>query len=290
MKLHINEHAHIQWCLVGDHATPVMVVDDFLANAADARVYALGLAYSASRADYYPGLKAIVTLDGANDCARWIATRFIERLFGAAVPPYVTTTAISSPRCVFSVFACNRAALPAMYSDKHVDSTSWLASVLHLSHVTAKRGTALWQHRPSGLQSWPIHKNPAEIHRLEMLDLGLKFTPQLEEAARKLPQLSGHDLFKAVFTSYATPFSDEESSDWRLLKNVDARFNRLVVYPTWQIHSIVDMLDIEKLTIDNARLTMNQFIDFPVLPECGVNVSPVYAAKVYAHVDGLISC
>jgi hypothetical protein len=75
-----------------------------------------------------------------------------------------------------------------------------------------------------------------------------------------------------------------------LLTKVDAKFNRLVVSPTWQIHSLVDMLSVDKLTADDVRLTMNQFIDFPVLPECGVNTLPVYSQDVYQSVEGLICC
>ena len=121
--------------------------------------------------------------------------------------------------------------------------------------------------------------------RLEA-DLGLRLSEQLMRCFRKgLPLYEASDV-QAMFARKPSrvPFSAHEDDDWRLLKFLPAKFNRLVAYPAWQLHSIVDGSATEKLTIENMRLTMNPFLNYPFERR---SLRSPYPAEMYHPVEGL---
>jgi hypothetical protein len=286
LRLEINPNARLQWHEFGAAATPALVIDDFLANAEEVRRFALGLAYDApGKGDYYPGWKAMVPLDGGSELVRFCAERFLARLYpGGARPPYLTTRELRST-CTFAVLAAHRDRLPADFYDQHADGRSWLATVLHLSHHCEGRGTAMWRHRATGLESW-LPADMVQVRRIEE-SLGLRLREQLDRALARFPAFSLDDLFKALKANpQRRPFSAVEDEAWERLAYFPAGFNRLVVYPTWQLHSIVDEQDPAELTTDTMRLTLNQFVDYPVPRDLQPN-GPNYPWSFYRPVAGL---
>ena len=268
MELRINPQARVRWFRIGRFGTLVMVVDDAVERPEELRHYALSLSYNIPKVgDYYPGLKAVASVPGCHAMGRWAAETTLARLHGHKKrPPYLTTEHLWSP-CQFAVMTCDPRRLPDDYVDQHTDNSAWLASVLHLSHECASRGTAFWAHRPTGLESWLPNttgsRTPMDTVHIVRLEeaLGLRLTEQLHGKSI----IGSHgvaNIFKA--RPKRRRMSMEEDSQWRLLRYVPAKFNRLVVYPTWQIHSLVDASPPRRLDTDNVRLTMNQFIDYPM--------------------------
>ena len=123
----------------------------------------------------------------------------------------------------------------------------------------------MWEHRATGLQQW-IATDPVRMRRLETF--GLKLGEQLASAAARTPAFRNADVERLLRTRRGGRrwFSTDEDDDWRLTAYVPARFNRLVVYPTWQIHSVVDTSGLAP-TRDDARLTYNQMVEFPIARE-----------------------
>ena len=291
MKLELNPNATARFFTVGDWAAPVLVIDDYLLHAERVREYALSLSYGTG-ADSYPGVTAQATLAGATEATREIAERMIGQLFETR-PPYLSTAGFGNTICRFSAMTGDRGKLPQNFVDQHADSGHrWLAAVLHLSHETEGRGTGLWQHRPSGMQSW-FTGDVFQIRLLESLNIGLEITAQFDSAMAQVPVRSAEELSRLLFRPAAgrRPFSAQEDAEWRLLTLVEAGFNRLVVYPTWQIHSIVDESTHADLSADNVRLTMNMYVDYPFHPDLGFAThKPRYPASFYSAVAGLATC
>lgn len=289
MRLEINPQAKVSWHPIGDHGTEVLEVEDFLANAEEVRQYALDLDYDlAPRGDYYPGRKALASVRGSRECVQWVAERALERLFPHGRPPFLVTSDLRS-RCTFAMLAFDWAKRPANFVDQHTDNKSWLATVLHLSHECEGRGTAFWEHRPSGMQHWFEGIDAVQIERLEQF-LGLRLKTQLERALMRGPAFSMSQLGQVILHKprpNRTPMSLEEDTDWRLLAYRPAAFNRLVAFPTWQLHSIVDTSRHPTLTVGNVRLTLNQFAEFPV-PDDAAQRGPTYPREGYVPVEGLL--
>jgi len=285
VRLSINPSCVIAWQPIDDHGTHALVVDDFLTDASALREHALELAYSPpATPDNYPGLKAYASLPGAAEIKRWIADQVLARRYPDGAPG-VFRTDDYDPHGAFSVFACNRDAPPPELEDQHTDGIAWLAAVLHLSTRSEDRGTAMWEHRPTGLQQW-IVTDPVRLKALEAR-LGLRLSAQLERIVRTVPIAASGDVARLLRpTPGRRPFTNAEDERWRLLAYVPARFNRLVAYPTWQLHSVVDMSPIDRPSLDDARLTFNQMIEFPFARELTRTHSP-YPREFYRDVRGL---
>lgn len=287
MRIRLNSKAKPVWHKIATDGTQVLVVDDFLSNADELREYAEKLSYHVPVAgDYYLGLKAFATLDGAGDLVKWVGEQTLQRMFPEKRPPFLATNDLR-PFCQFSVLAYNAKQLPNNYVEQHTDGTSWLATILHLSRHNNHRGTALWEHRPTGIHSW-YRGDLVQNLQLEQF-LGLRFREQIQRAFETTPAFTMEMLRAMIFRSNGDrkPFSLEENSDWRLLQYIPAKFNRLVAYPTWQIHSVIDTTNIQELSIDNMRLTMNNFVEYPFPKEVLPN-SSTHNWNLYKKVDGLL--
>ena len=64
-------------------------------------------------------------------------------------------------------------------------------------------------------------------------------------------------------------------------------FNRLVAYPGYQLHSLIDTTGFLDLTVENARLTMNQYIGMPFQRDV-VGGGGVFDTEAYGEIEGLI--
>lgn len=287
MEIRLNPRAKVEWIAIGDYGTECLVIDDYLENAAELRELALGLEYDVPRAgDYYPGLKSSAAVAGAMTCGREIAERFLKRLYPVDRPP-VLMSSEALVRSSFAVAAVDLSRLPKNFSEQHVDNMDWIATVLHLSAISDGRGTAFWEHRPTGIQTW-LSADAVQLRRVETL-LKMRMREQLNAALDRVPAFSLSDIDKALRTwkeSKRRPFSADEDDDWRLLHQVPARFNRLVAYPTWQLHSAVDTLAVAELSTETMRLTMNQWVGYPV-PRLFAPNPPTYPLDFYASPKGL---
>jgi hypothetical protein len=286
VRLEMNPARIAAWQRVGPEATPVLVVDDFLTDAEALRRFALGLAYRApGQPDRYPGVKAFASLPGAAETKSWVAEQMLAQLHPNGRPPGFVTEDYDAVGA-FSMFTATGAALPENGEDQHTDGFAWLAMVHHLSLSDEGRGTALWQHRPTGLTHW-LRVDPVRMHALE-LGLGLRLSAPLAQAVRASAPAQLDEVGRFMFRPRPgrRPYSNEEDADWKLVGWIPARWNRLVVYPTWQIHSVVDMSGVAELTVDNARLTFNQMIEYPA-PRPRRADRTVYDRTVYRDVRGL---
>jgi hypothetical protein len=178
----------------------------------------------------------------------------------------------------------DRRRVPSSYVEQHPDGESWIASVLCLSRRHEGRGTAFWEHRPTALQHW-WQGDPVLGRRLEQL-LGLRWSSQVDRAARRGLLTTVNDEREIfAFPPARTPFTAKEDDSWKLLKLIPSRYNRLLAYPVWQIHSGVDDTSYRRLTVENMRLTMNLFVNYPLRG----TVTQRYPAEFYRPVRGLKS-
>jgi hypothetical protein len=286
MRFELNPDAKLSWHETEGFRTPILVVDDVLANAEEVRKLALGLEYELPEpTDYWPGYTAAATLRGASALLRWVAEHMLQRVFpGGNRPAWISTDGIRSfPQ--FAILACDKKHLPATYTDQHADGGHWLATVYHLSSRTEDRGTAFWEHRPTGMQHW-FGRDPMVAHALEAY-LGMNVSGPVQEMMKTRPMFRVEDLTEMLFKSTPTarPFSGEDDTTWRRIHYVPAKFNRLVVYPTWQLHSIVDRTDDGVLDPETFRITFNQVVTYPFSREM---LAPrAFPMAIYRPVSGL---
>lgn len=265
MRLQINPNALATFHKIGDCKTSVLVVDNFLANPDEIREMALTLSYSTPQRVVYPGYNASINLCGLKEMHTWIMERMAEHFFPQSIPNHILLNNFKKRITVFATLACDKSKLPYPFFDQHIDAdpSIWLASVLHFSLHPEARGTGFWKNIALESEHLSTIQDPPFLLRLEE-DFGLTFTKPLLKLIKKGSLLTMEDLFPFLFSdSQSEPFSRQSGEKWKLMHFVEAKFNRLVVYPAWLFHSIIDESQFKELTLDNMRLTMNTFHGVP---------------------------
>jgi hypothetical protein len=265
--------------------TPLLVIDDCVADPTQLRSFGLGLRYARPTGDYYPGWKSAAALRGARAFYRRVSDAFLAALWPGGAPPQLAVT--SQNVQTFAVLGFDPSQEPH-FIDQHTDDEAWLATVLYLfpNEQARGRGTAFWRHRPTGLTHW-LPTDIANVLSSEVF-LGLDLTKPVAAAMANgiVPPIANLRAFGERLGGAPKPgrraFSLEETDEWELVHFVEAKFNRMVIYPTFQIHSVVDTSDPTDASV-GVRLTMNTFIDYPFPgPHIGR-----YREESYVPVEGI---
>ncbi|ALN57860.1 DUF6445 family protein [Lysobacter enzymogenes] len=288
----LSKDASIAWHeLEGPGGLPMLVIDNALEDPHRVRECAWASRFhTPGPNEYYPGWQATAQMSGEKRLIQDLGKLFLDRLWSRGWPPPLTVADLV-PHSTFSVFGMDHeVARRNGYIDQHVDTFSWIAVVTYLFEHDERagydRGTAFWKHRPTDLKTFFLGDllQAAQIEQL----FGLNFIDPFRKASVRLRAASMAEAQKQILENPASTrrlFSLEEDNHWSLLKFVPARFNRMVAYPTWQFHSIVDTSPIQALSTRNARLTYNTFIPYPV--PAGLGPQPKYQGGGYAAIDGM---
>jgi hypothetical protein len=267
----------------GREKNPILVVDNVLANAEEIREYGLGHRFIRATIgrSYYPGYQSTSSLRGIDTLGEWAARVLWTKGFGLDPENRVSMLNDVLTDTFFAMFS---PAKTYKYGNVHTDGHSWLALLVYLTpgedHYS---GTGFWRHAPTGLESACSSPEPFNV----MTKLDAMFKTRMVEGSRtvlsKFPHMSYMAFLRSLFRDVAMPppFPARDHPPWENIGIVPARFNRLVVYPTWQFHGVVMLREKTAITKDTARLTLNTFIKHPALEEFDRN--PV------AQIEGLDS-
>jgi len=264
--LDLNPKATVGWHDIGQ-GVQILVIDDALSDPERVRQFAWQQEYHLPGAnEYYPGWISSARIKGDTKYFREIGEIFLQKIWPSGRPSAISAGRLV-PRTSFAVFGMDpQAAAAQKYIDQHVDGAFWLAGVTYLfdDHAPGTRGTAFWKHAPFNLQTFCAGDMASIAYREKVL--GLKVFDQLKESALLFPSHDSKEIAKAVMDGDPRGrrlFSLEENENWKLVKFVEAKFNRLVAYPSSQFHSIVDTTQIDGLSRENARLTYNGLLPYP---------------------------
>jgi hypothetical protein len=126
-----------------------------------------------------------------------------------------------------------------------------------------------------------------------MQKLDALFKTQLIEGSQKVfaaaPHLTYDDWVSHLFRDLAElpPFTVQDHAPWENIGVAPAKYNRMVVYPTWQLHGVAQLRDKPAPTRDTARLTLNTFIKHPALEQVmRVPVAPIEGLDAMQPFDG----
>lgn len=287
----LRRDAVCQWHEIEGSGLPLLIIDDALEDPERVRELAWRSRFHLPGPnEYYPGWQAGAQMAGEKALIQQVGTWFLDRLWPSGWPPPLTVADLV-PHSNFSVFGIDReVAARGGYIDQHVDTFSWIAVVTYLfEHDESRgydRGTAFWMHRPTGLQTFFLG-DLLQASQIEHL-FGLRFIDSFRKAGVRLRATSMQDAQKQILENRGSArrlFSREDDAVWKLQKFVPARFNRMVAYPTWQFHSVIDTSPTAALSTRNARLTYNTFVPYPVPAALGPQSK--YTGGGYLSIDGM---
>jgi len=261
-----NDSRHLKVSLrrIGRDRNPLLVIDNVLANAEEIRRQALGYQFKPARIGngYYPGYLLPSPLRGMTALARWAAKLIWD---GAYAKDGLEASGLDELD-VESFFAIYSPAPGQEYAHIHTDGDNWLAMVLHLSHGLDKRaGTAFWRHQPTGLESIYNGEEPVRAATIIEACFGVDVLDRPRAAAVQRSTLGLAAWQRSLTPVRKTPFPATDHDAFKRIGYVPSRFNRLVVYPAWQLHSIAMSEQRTAPKLEAARLTLNGNVRHPLL-------------------------
>ena len=218
---------------VGDEKTPVIIIDNFLANL-DAFVDSVcaHVDFDAEKQTYYPGFRARI----GEDYCRLVVNTLGRHLFKVFAVPEHHRLVLDG--AYYSLVATPPEQLLPAQCRPHCDTAMpyYLAIMQYLS-PGEHGGTGFFKHKQTGFERiTPERKN------------------QYSQSVARFDQLHGNPS-----QSYITASNDQ----FELMGSVEYRPNRMIIYPGNLLHSglINPATDIDK-NPRTGRLTANIFLNF----------------------------
>jgi hypothetical protein len=271
MRVSVNPIRDVQLTRIGSDRNPVIVVDDVLANAEEVRAHALGSRYRrGGLTAYYPGYVSPSGIAGMSELIEWAAAYVWNEVYALPRLPYVSFDRIQG-LTTFAVFAPDMA---SRYANVHTDGQNWLSMLIYLG---GGGGTAFWRDRATGLESYlpPSGGSLAEIERIEEF-FDVDMTRRLARGlSLDAPEALARMRATLARRQIAPPFPCASTDEWELLHHVPAKFNRMMICPTWQFHSVAYPDYVPPASLASARLTLNTFVEYPFVTNATLRVADV---------------
>lgn len=255
---------------VGPDANPVLVADDFLHDPDFFRQLGERLNYNAPT-NLYPGLIAGVSLN-FHALATAIVKRIMSEAYGIEGEPVFLEQEDYPHKPRFSLVTLTREfirqntpreevpfhPMRSQYCP-HTDS-GFVTVVIHLGPPGADTGgTHFWQHRASGVQSFPRmdHLTMQKYQEATGINFfeGISRASELFDTMIDSVSLNNRLCQDVVIDEHAQPFPTQDIERWEHLGCVESCFNRLVAFPGWQFHS-VDPGTVVPTSVSTARMSM----------------------------------
>ena len=236
MNLDLHPDMTIRKLAIGREQAPLLVIDNFVANANELVEHAAAQLYS-ERSRYYPGIRAKTPPSYQQLVLAKLQDVLLECL-GAR------STTLTFSMCNYSLITTPAARLAVPQRIPHVDSlaSTGLASI----HYLFKRelgGTAFYRHRKTGFEIIDAARNEQYCRSLQ--------TETVEPGAIGPGYINGDT---ALFEQIAKQ---------------DGVFNRMLIYRRNSLHSgCIDAAFVPDPNPRTGRLSINSFIDLTINPAC----------------------
>lgn len=211
----------------GRDGEPLVIIDDFHPDP-EALVQQAKTRLFLSSKTHYPGLQAPAAPAAVRDMAGLLAP-VLRDTFGLERD-------LMFSDCTFSMVTAPRERLTLSQRLPHFDSTdpNQLALLHYLTDADTAGGTGFFRHRSTGLECIPKAAQPGYIERLR------------SEVETHPP---------------AQDYVTDETDLFELIGKADAKFNRLVIYRSYRLHSgLIPQKAALSPIVGEGRLTVNTFV------------------------------
>ncbi|TYK66233.1 DUF6445 family protein [Colwellia echini] len=232
----LNPNLTQQAYIIGNENTPVFVVDNFMLDYSAAIDEANKLSYESDKAsvgDYYPGVRAPVGRDYGMALLKNTAAIFYK-IFN--VPNHLT---LFPQNGSYSLVTKKAHELDLLQCIPHYDNTKALNfALLHYLNEGDFGGTGFYRHKPTGFENIT--------------------------AERKSLYLQSAQHYINEHGNPERQYITESTEHYELIKKIDYKPNRLVIYPSTILHSA--FIDNPQRDVCSSpktgRLSSNFFIQF----------------------------
>jgi len=261
-KLSINPNAKIELLSIGPNQLPVLQVDDFYIDPEYIRELALSLYFSPYR--YHPGDVAGIDLD-PNPLIEFVHSHF-PNLYDLSLEQFKATL---NTVWHFALVRKTRDDLSDSHCRPHVDPLC-LSGIIYLNlPEDCQGGTGFYMHKET------------QVSEIISTNVTNKDVCGLPHVLKKLDELKVFARYHALKDKYnwkvynnmadtvlATPKRKqdhirESNEDWELVNKTEMRFNRMIIFPSYLLHSLYTKDEWFGDKDEHKRLTQNLFFFWP---------------------------
>lgn len=248
--------------VISEQSWPYVIVDNLYKDPQKVREHVLSLNFKPPQSRH-PGMFAQLS----SDVNLFPLYELIHKIYTHQFGYSCQETIQFSRNISRALFAClNRPEndLNKFQGKPHVDNCM-VAGLVYLNpeHM-CQGGTGFYKHKPTGVETLIMRHQPSNEHEKKMLALiekkgGFQHFKSLQEKSNK--KLNYHDFIEDIIqTEHVKNYMTESTEIWELTGKVEMKFNRLVLYPAFLLHSAYYKPEWFDLSIDKQRLTQNIFI------------------------------
>jgi hypothetical protein len=270
-RLRINNPGDMQietlW--LGNGRYPALVIDNFYRDPDHVREIALGLHYSPPPGKH-PGYHAVLSLS-MESVLSFLHDRFADFYF----PSLESLQRQAHPWAFFRCEPPGSRAPRPVSARPHVDDASLLAGVLYLNLPDHCRGgTALYRHVETGAEA--LISPGVMAGRTPFTDLDQQVVTKMKEqgACEAFFRWKQHNEGPGKnYDTYGSAILDTPGSQdnfitdsvggWEMTRMLAMKYNRLVIYPGFLLHSAYHRPEWFGEEAGACRLTQNFFLGWP---------------------------
>lgn len=230
MNLDLHPDLRLSQLVIGDERAPLLVIDNFVANAEALVADACARTFTV-RSKYYPGIRA----ETPPAYGQLLLTRLRSALLECLGMP---EGALTLSMCHYSLVTTPAQELAPAQRIPHVDSLGKSGfATIHYLFKADLGGTAFYRHRRTGFESLDEARNPAYLRALR--------EEHSVPAAPGPGYINGNtDLFEQIAKQ-------------------DGVFNRMLIYRRNSLHSgCIETSFVPDPNPSTGRLSINSFIDW----------------------------
>jgi hypothetical protein len=303
-RMAVAESPNVQIRRIGDDGNFVVIADGFYRDPDYVRELALSLNYTPAVAgDSWPGVQAFLSIRPpglVEFCENIFRTEFgldpSRCDFRRASIPFASTRWNEEKPTLFrAVFERQTRdlvfSMPTLpeedvrdASTPHVDTFGAAATLVYLNASPDQRGgTGFFRHRRTGVQSLvrQVSDLPpevgAELGRIQGLSedrflrhgrLGQRLALRAGRTALRRDSFWRREMSSILMHTglpQRTGYLRGSTDEFEMLELVEAKYNRFVMYPTWQLHAMIYSPDWYGSVPEERRLTQVYFVPWPVV-------------------------
>jgi hypothetical protein len=228
LKIMLHPELSYKFYNIGREATPLLVIDNFIQDAHSLLEYCAVKSDFSKVDNFYPGLR-MAAPDKYIHSVNYYLAELLAKIFG------LTQDNIAGGKSLYSVVATPPDQLEVTQCLPHIDSyLSGDLACVHYLCEKEKGGTSLYRHRKTGYEK--ITSETIDRYKQSVL----------EEGALKFERKS---------------YMNGSNKYFEQIAEIDAMFNRIVIYPSNILHSgnIAADFNFDPNPL-SGRLTLNSFI------------------------------
>jgi len=253
-----------------DGRFPAIVIDNFYRDPDHVRSVALGLHYLPPSDGWHPGYSAVLSVSMEP------MLRFLHGCLASFYFPTLESFLRQARPWLFHRWEPAGARKQRPVSSRPHRDDSMLAGVLYLNLPDQCRGgTAFYRHKETGTEALiperVVSRQGPRAQVDEQVVEKMKATGALDAFLRWKQTNEGPAKGYSTYSStiLGAPGADEgffitdSAGEWERTQLLEMKFNRLVVYPAFLMHSAYYRPEWFGTEADSCRLTQNFFFDWP---------------------------